>query len=501
MGAQQVDFKGYRVGPVAITTTALYNGSSIVLRRKGSPPMNQKAADYFRSLQGKNVYFLGAGVSHRQLIKQFAELGANVTLCDIAPRQKLGAYADEIEALGVTLRLGPDYLDALGKADIVFRSPGIDYTKPEIQAAVLAGVPVTSEIETFFALCPAKTIGVTGSDGKTTTTTLIAEMLKASGYTVHLGGNIGIPLLPVIDEVKPDDIAVVELSSFQLISMRQSPDIAVVTNVTPNHLDHHKDMAEYIGAKHNIIQYQEKDGIAVLNANDDITRDFAADVQGELRWFSDSGPVDDGAFIDERHNLVLARQGTYETLMNLDDIKLPGAHNRENVATAAAAVMDMASMQAIKQVAAEFPGVEHRIELVREKDGVRWYNDSIGTSPTRTIAGLRSFDRKLILLAGGYDKKISYAPLAPEIVRNVRYLLLCGDTGPVIRAEVERHPDYDSDKLTIEMTDDIAESVARANAVAQPGDIVLLSPASASFDAYPNFEARGNHYKELVREL
>lgn len=463
--------------------------------------MNPKAEAYYKSVAEKKVFFLGAGVSHRQLVKIFAQQGAAVTLCDAATREKLGEYADEVEALGVTLRLGPGYLDALREADIVFRSPGIDYTKPEIRDAVAAGVEVTSEIETFFALCPARTVGVTGSDGKTTTTTLIAEMLKASGHTVHLGGNIGVPLLPVVEQVAPGDIAVVELSSFQLISMRQSPDIAVVTNLTPNHLDHHKDMAEYIDAKRNILLYQKADGVAVLGADNDITRGFAADVRGALRWFSAAGQVDSGAYVDEAHNLVLVRDGVARTLLCLDGIRLPGAHNRLNIAAAAATVMGIATDDAIRQVAQDFAGVEHRIELVREKDGVRWYNDSIGTSPTRTVAGLRSFDQKLILLAGGYDKKISYAPLAPDIVAHVKYLLLCGDTGPRIREEVEKCLGYDPGQLHIEMTQDLAQSVRRAAEIAEQGDIVLMSPASASFDAYPNFEARGRHFKEMVREL
>lgn len=463
--------------------------------------MDQKVAEYYRSIAGKKVYFLGAGVSHRQLIKIFAQKSAVVTLCDAAPRQQLGGYADEIEKLGVRLRLGKDYLDTLADADIVFRSPGIDYTKPEIQAAVKAGVEVTSEIETFFALCPASTVGVTGSDGKTTTTTLIAEMLRQAGYTVHLGGNIGHPLLPVIEQIHADDIAVVELSSFQLISMRQSPDIAVVTNVTPNHLDHHKDMAEYIDAKRNILLYQSGQGVAVLNKDNDITRGFAADARGELRWFSAAQAVDNGAYVDAKHDLILVRNGQSQTLMSLDGIRLPGAHNRENIAAAAAAVRTLAPDAAIQKVTGEFAGVEHRIELVREKNGVRWYNDSIGTSPTRTVAGLRSFDRKVILLAGGYDKKVSYDPLAPDIVAHVKYLLLCGDTGPVIEAAVKGCPGYDPAQLVIERTEGLAQSVARAAQIAQTGDVVLLSPASASFDAYANFEERGRHFKQLVKEL
>jgi len=208
-----------------------------IFSKKANPLINER------------IFFLGAGISHKQLMPKFAGLGAKVTLCDQKTRDKFPEYCSELETLGIELRLGDDYLAGLDDADIIFRSPGIDYTKPEIQSAVKAGIEVTSEIETFFKLCPAKTIGITGSDGKTTTTTLIAEMLKAAGHNVFLGGNIGTPLLPVIEYVADTDIAVVELSSFQLISMKQSPDISVVTNLAPNHLDHHASMEEYIDAK------------------------------------------------------------------------------------------------------------------------------------------------------------------------------------------------------------------------------------------------------------
>ena len=463
--------------------------------------MNRALEAYYQGLRGKKVFFLGAGVSHRELIRQFAARGAAVTLCDCKSREQLGAFGDEIEALGVSFVLGAGYLDRLAEADVVFRTPGIDYTKPEIQAAVEAGVAVTSEIETFFDLCPCRIVGVTGSDGKTTTTSLIAEMLSAAGRTVHLGGNIGKPLLPRIAGIGPEDVAVVELSSFQLISMRRSPDVAVVTNLAPNHLDHHRDMEEYIDAKRNILLWQSEDGVAILNAENEITRSMEPDVQGNLRWFSRCGPVADGAYLDAEKNLWKSENGVATQIMSLADIPLPGDHNKENIATAAAAVLGLVPDGVIRQVASTFKGVEHRIELARDKDGVRWYNDSIGTSPTRTIAGLRSFDRKLILIAGGYDKKISYAPLAPEILGSVKTLLLCGATGPIIRKEVESCPGFDPETLQIESLPDLAACVARANELAQSGDVVLMSPASASFDLYANFEERGKHFKKLVSEL
>lgn len=456
---------------------------------------------YYESLRGKKVFFLGAGISHRQLIEKFIEKGALVTLCDKKEFSELGEYGEKIKALGASFILGEGYLSRLGEADTVFRTPGVDYTKPEIQAAVKAGVNVTSEIETFFELCPAKIIAVTGSDGKTTSTTLIAKFLEAAGYTVHLGGNIGRPLLPIIDDVKDSDIAVVELSSFQLISMKKSPDVAVVTNMAPNHLDHHKDMEEYINAKRNILLYQSENSVAVLNAENEITRGMRGDVKGELRWFSRENPVDNGAYMDKDKNLIKVVNGKETLIMNLRDILLRGEHNKENVTTAAAAVSSLVPDEVIKAAASTFAGVEHRIEFVREKGGVRWYNDSIGTSPTRTIAGLRSFDEKLILIAGGYDKKISYAPLAPEILKSVKVLLLCGPTAGIIKKEVEALGDFSESGLEIELTENLADAVTRANGIAKSGDVVLMSPASASFDAYPNFEARGNHFKEMVNSL
>lgn len=458
--------------------------------------MKQTPQQYFNSLKGKKVYFIGAGVSHCELIPRFAREGAYVTLCDKKCEDDFGDYAHELKELGVELKLGAGYLDDLSSADIVYRSPGVDYTKPEIQAAVAAGVEVTSEIEKFFDLCPCRIVGVTGSDGKTTTTTLTARILQNAGYTVHLGGNLGTPLLPIIEKVKPDDLAVVELSSFQLISMKTSPDYALVTNLTPNHLDHHKDMREYIDAKRNLLLHQSENSEAVLFADNDITREMAADVRGRLRWFSRSR-VENGAYIDA-DTLYKVIDGKETALLDLRELKLLGEHNRVNVAAAAALTMTLADDAAIKKAALAFTGVEHRLELVRELRGAKWYNDSIGTSPTRTMAGLRSFDRKVILIAGGYDKKISYAPLAPELLKYVKYLLLCGPTGPIIRGETEKLPGCE---LVIEDVADIPASVARAAEIAGEGDIVLLSPASASFDAYDNFEARGNHFKELVREL
>ena len=463
--------------------------------------MNRELKEYYENLKGKKVFFLGAGISHKDLIRRFVREGALVTLCDRKDRDQLGPFGDECEKLGVSLCLGEGYLNSLREADVVFRTPGIDWTKPEIQDAVQNGVTVTSEMESFFDLCPCRIIGITGSDGKTTTTTLIAKTLEAAGFRVHLGGNIGIPLFPVIDDVQPEDIAVVELSSFQLISMRKSPSISVVTNVTPNHLDHHKDMDEYVGAKKNVYLWQDGDSVSVFNAANEITRQMATEAKGEIRWFSRFGKVGNGAYVDSDSMLVAVDHGTEHIVMDLKEIKLRGEHNKENVSTVYAAVRDLVSDEVFAETVREFTGVEHRIEFVRTLDGVSYYNDSIASSPTRTIAGLRSFTEPLILIAGGYDKKISYAPLAPEIIANgVKAVLLCGDTADAIERELRNCEGFNG-QIDIERLADVPSCVTRARETAREGDVVLFSPASASFDMYTNFEERGRHFKSLVMEL
>ena len=465
--------------------------------------MKQQLDQLKQLVEGKKVAFIGAGVSHRELIGLFCELGAKVTLCDKKPDlEAFGDYAPTLRQLGVELSLGENYMDGFAGQDIIMRTPGFEYFTPALQAAKAAGTLVTSEMELFFRLCPCRKIAVTGSDGKTTTTSLIAAMLRQAGYTVHLGGNIGRALLPIIGEVQPDDMAVVELSSFQLISMDQSPDIAVVTNVTPNHLDHHKDMQEYIDAKRNILLHQSHAARAVLGYENQVTREMAADVQGSYCWFTRLHEIDNGAFLRQEDNMLcMAQNGIVTPILRREEVKLRGLHNVENLLAASAAVWGLVPVEDIAAVARNFAGVEHRIEPVRMLDGVMWYNDSIASSPTRTIAGLRSFDQKIIIIAGGYDKHIPYEPLAPEILAHVKVLVLMGDTGPIIEKAVRECPGFAESGLIIEHAEDMAQAVELARRNAKPGDIVSLSPASASFDKYPNFEVRGRHFKDLVNSL
>lgn len=453
-------------------------------------------------VRGKKVAFIGAGVSHKTLIEEFVGLGAEVTLCDKKKTvEEFGDYADTIRRLGIHLSLGEGYMDGFKGQDIILRTPGFEYYQKPLQDAIAAGTMVTSEVELFFDFCPCEIVAVTGSDGKTTTTTLISEFFKAAGRRVHLGGNIGAALLPMLPDVSPDDVAVVELSSFQLISMRKSPKVAVVTNVTPNHLDHHKDMQEYIDAKRNILIHQVPPCRAVLGYENDITRAMRADCKGEQVWFTRLHETDNGAFLREDGMLCMAENGVVTPFLAQKDVKLRGLHNIENLLAAAAAVWGRVPVEAIQKVGSTFTGVEHRIEPVRVLDGVTYYNDSIATSPTRTIAGLRSFDQKIILIAGGYDKKIPYEPLAPELLAHVKVLVLMGATGPRIEKAVREEPGFAESGLEILHADSMEDAVALARGAAKPGDIVSLSPASASFDVYPNFEVRGRHFKEIVKGL
>jgi len=445
---------------------------------------------YFTSLRGKRIAVLGLGVSNRPLVRLLLEFGCDVTGCDRTPREKLDAEVLELERQGCTLRCGDSYLDAV-EADVLFRTPGMHPGHPAIQTLAQKGAQVTSEMEVFFEVCPCHLIAVTGSDGKTTTTTLISEMLKAAGKTVWLGGNIGTPLLPLVRQMKKEDYAVVELSSFQLMDMTRSPERALITNLAPNHLDVHKDMEEYVDAKKNIFRFQDAEGLLVLNADNAITDSFAGN--GITRKFSRLG----SGYVSLKGDMI-CRNG--EEVLDVKDILIPGVHNVENYMAAIAMVEGLVEDAVIRQVAKTFGGVEHRIELVRIKDGVRFYNDSIASSPSRTIAGLRSFPEKVILIAGGYDKHIPYDVLGSEICRHVKHVFLCGATAPQIRTAVENCADFQGQ---VELTDcgNFENAVRTAAAAARDGDIVLMSPASASFDEFKNFMVRGEFFKKIVKEL
>ncbi len=454
--------------------------------------MNTSFSAYFASLRGKRIAVLGLGVSNRPLVRLLLEFGCHVTGCDRTPRENLDAEVLELEKAGCKLQLGEGYLEEL-QADMVFRTPGMHPGNPALELLRAKGAEITSEMEVFFRLCPCRIIAVTGSDGKTTTTTLISEMLKAAGKTVWLGGNIGTPLLPRCRQMQAEDFAVVELSSFQLMDMTRSPQRAVVTNLAPNHLDMHKDMQEYVDAKKNIFAFQKPGDLLILNADNAITAEFMGN--GETRFFSRQGKM---AHVCVRDGIIYRGK---EAVLAVSDILLPGVHNIENYMAAIAVVEGLVPDEAVREVAKNFGGVEHRIELVRIKDGVRYYNDSIASSPTRTIAGLRSFPEKVLLIAGGYDKHIPYDVLGPEICGHAKRLYLNGATAKLIREAVENAPEYLPGCPEIIDCSDFDSAVLAAARDAEAGDVVLMSPASAAFDQFKNFMVRGARFKTLVKEL
>ena len=454
---------------------------------------------FFDKLNGKKIAMCGIGISNTPLIMSFLDKGARVFACDKRNREQIGEIADRLEEAGAELRLGESYLDDL-EVDIIFRTPGMSFNLPELERARKRGIAVTSEMEVFFDLCPATIFAITGSDGKTTTTTLIAKMLEADGKRVFVGGNIGKPLLPEIENISANDFVVVELSSFQLISMRKSPDVAVVTNVAPNHLDVHKDMDEYIEAKKNVLLHQNAFSRTVLNRDNEITEGFRQFVRGQSLGFSMERKLHNGAWLDEKGILHMAYRGIDVPVIDRKQIAVIGDHNVQNYLAAITAVWGYVSLDSIKTVAREFKGVEHRIEFVREVNGVKYYNDSIASSPTRTIAGLRAFDQKVVLIAGGYDKHIPFDAMMPYVTKKVKTLYLCGATADKIEATLKAYDGYDGTPEVIR-TKNIEEAVKLANKNCEAGDIVTLSPACASFDAYPNFVARGNHFKEIVNSL
>ena len=457
--------------------------------------MNDRVDAYFERLRGKRAVVLGIGVSNRPLIRMLLEYGAEVTACDKTPREKLDEEVLALERLGARLHVGEDYLEGL-EADVVFRTPGMRPDLPQIRRLTEGGAQLTSEMEAFFEVCPCTRIAVTGSDGKTTTTTLIAKILEYAGKKVWIGGNIGQPLLPLAKEMSPEDFAVVELSSFQLMTMTSSAEVAVVTNLAPNHLDVHKSMEEYIAAKENVYLHQSPSGKLVVNMDNAITHSFVGKAKGRVEEFSRFGIPENGVYLQDG---TIYRNG--KKIMDAADIRIPGVHNIENYMAAACAVEGFASDADIDAVARSFGGVEHRIELVRELDGVRYYNDSIASSPTRTIAGLHSFDRRVILIAGGYDKHIPFDALGPEICAHVRLLILCGATADKIRAAVEGAPEYANGQPEIVTVQSLGDAVELAHMRAQRGDIVTLSPACAAFDQFKNFMVRGESYKRMVAAL
>lgn len=458
--------------------------------------------EYINGIKEKKIGVIGIGISNIPLIRLLRIYGCDVTACDSRPFEKLGNDALELISLGVKLRLGETYLDNLN-FDIIFRTPGLMPFEKHLTDAKAGGCIITSEMEAFFAVCPCRIIAVTGSDGKTTTTTLISELLKASGYTVHVGGNIGHPLLCDAPMMKKDDIAVLELSSFQLHSMKCRPDISVITNISPNHLDKHKDFQDYVDAKKSIFICQQENDMLVLNADDEIVSSFADETYSSVRYFGMENDMRDGVWSHDG-GIYNVCGGEETRILDTSDILIPGEHNIKNYIAAYAAVRVFVSPDKLAEVASSFKGVEHRLETVRIKDGVTYINDSIGSSPSRTEAGLRAMKRKPIVILGGYDKKIPFDDFGETVCETAKAAVLTGATAEKIRTAIAAAPSYAkscAEGFRVVSVPGFEEAVRTASDMSEDGDIVLFSPACASFDAFKNFEERGRCFKKIVSEL
>lgn len=462
---------------------------------------NTKLDDFEKFLSGKKVAIIGLGVSNLPMLDYLHNLNAKVSIFDRKDREKFEEEViSKIEKYNFNLFTGENNLENLNGFDIIFRSPSCRPDKPEILKEVERGAILTSEIEMVLKLAPCKIIGVTGSDGKTTTTSLIYAILKDAGYNCFLGGNIGIPLFTEIKNMTPNDIVVLEMSSFQLMNMEVSPNISVITNIAPNHLDIHKSYEEYIDSKKNIFSNQKENDTLVLNYDNEITKKFIKEAKGNVIYFSSKSKLDNGVIFDDGL-IKICKDGIRRHVLAQKDMKLRGIHNCENACAAIAATASLVSVEDQIKTIEDFSGVEHRLELVRNINGINWYNDSIGTSPSRTIAGLNSFNEKIVLIAGGYDKHLDYTPIAKPIVNNVSKLILMGATADKIHDAVIKELTMEHKSMPIYHCNSLKETVELANEIAEEGEIVLFSPASASFDLFKNFADRGNKFKELVNEL
>ncbi len=462
---------------------------------------NKKLEEFERYIEGRKVAIIGMGVSNVPLLDYFYQLHARVTIFD---KKEISQISEEImhkiEKYNFEFIGGENSLDKLVGFDIIFRSPSCMPDTPQLVAEVEKGAILTSEIEMVLKLAPGKVIGVTGTEGKTTTTSLINAIIQKSGKKCFLGGNMGKPIFTQIKDMTPEDIIILELSSFQLTDTDVSPEISVVTNIYPDHLNVHKSYEEYREAKKNIFKFQSENGIVVLNYDNEFTRNFAKEANGKVIFFSSHGKLENGYIYDKTDETIkYCEDGIRRHIIKKGDIKLKGVHNYENICAALAATSTLVDVDTQIEAIKEFCGVEHRLEFVRELNGVKWYNDSIGTSPASTIAGLNSFDENIILLAGGSDKGLDYKEVGETIAKKVRVLILTGPTSEKIEKAVKQALEEKS--IEIYYATNMKESVNLAKEIAKNGEIVLLSPASASFDLYKNFEDRGKQFKECVKAL
>lgn len=462
---------------------------------------NEKLEEFNEYIRYRKVAIIGLGVSNIPLIDYMYQKKARVTVFDDREKESIPKeLMDKIELYKFEYSFGKDSLKKLINFDIIFRSPSCLPTKPELEEEAKRGAIVTTEIEMLMKMCPCKIIGVTGSDGKTTTTSLISAILKQAGYHTYLGGNIGTPLFTKLSEIKPEDIVILELSSFQLMGMKVSPNIGVITNITPNHLNIHKDYQEYIEAKKNIFKYQNENDFVVLNYDNEITRKCAKEAKAEVIFFSGREKLENGFIVDGKI-IKECQDNIRKHILDTQEVILKGEHNYQNIATALAATKTLVNLEDAVETIKKFNSVEHRLEFVKEINRVKWYNDSASSSPTRTISGIHAFDEELILIAGGYDKNLDYTPLAKPIVDKVKTLLLIGQTSGKIFEAVKQEMEKQNKDVRIYMCDTLKETVDIANRTAKAGQVVLFSPGSASFDMFKNAYDRGNQFKNLVNKL
>ncbi|MEF9953353.1 MAG: UDP-N-acetylmuramoyl-L-alanine--D-glutamate ligase [Clostridium sp.] len=452
--------------------------------------MREDFSNFIDLVKEKKVAVVGIGVSNTPLVKFLVQLGANIIACD--RKESLGDFEDYLKENGCSSSLGENYLEGILNADVVFRTPSLLPTNPYLVKAKENGAYITSEIKELLKYAKGKIFAVTGSDGKTTTTTLIGEMLKHSGKNVFVGGNIGTPLFTLIQDIKEEDYIVLELSSFQLMDVEEGVDVSVVTNVSPNHLDIHSDYNEYIEAKKNILKGATSTSVVVLNKDNEITNAITSNAI--VRKFSRKSK--EFAYVEGDTLYVNNTPVTTK-----DKVILKGEHNIENLLTAYCSVYDYVSIDDMREVSERFSGVAHRIEYVREVNGVKYYNDSIASSPSRTLAGLSAFDQKLILICGGYDKNIPFEPLAEGGIDKIKNIILVGNTKAKIKTAFLDESSKTGKSINISEADSFEDAVAIANSFATSGDIVILSPACASFDMFKNFEDRGNRFKDIVNSL
>lgn len=459
---------------------------------------NEKLEEFNNYIKNKQIAIIGLGISNLPLIDYLYNKGAKITVFDSRPTEEISEEIKEkIEQYKIAYSFGKDYLKKLIKFDVIFRSPSCLPTTPELVAEEERGAVLTTEIELVIKMSPCKVIGITGSEGKTTTTTLISEIIKQSGRKCFLGGNIGIPLFTEIDKMKPEDIVVLELSSFQLMGMEISPDISIVTNITPNHLNIHKDYQEYIDAKKNIFKYQNKEGILIINSDNEITKAFESEAPGKVILFSSKQKLNNG-YIFDNYIIKESEEGIRQHILNTKEIKIRGIHNYENIMAALAATKDIVDVENSIETIKNFSGVHHRLELVNDENEIKWYNDSAATSPTRTIAALNGFTEDIILIAGGSDKNLDYTPIAKPILEHVKSLILIGETAHKILDAVKKEANIQHKNIDIHMCDTLKQTIDLSRKLADKGDVVLFSPASASFDMFKNMYDRGDQFRELV---